>query len=151
MRESRWRSLARPTLIASALAAALSAVGACTPRLATEGLTGRCDPPSYMCQATGICMPPAAPQTTSNDGGSADAGSAICPMALNPRQGGSVLIPVPFARPEDVTAEAPDGLVIRPIVRDANDQVNVELFVPDATPLGDDSFRRIVTITTTIA
>ena len=110
MGQSRWRSLAPPLLVASALIA----LGACTPQFDLNNSPPPCIKGYSPCPMTGICQPDdpnAVPVDLSTMGGPPALVKLPlnCPSTLTVRQSSSVFIPTPGVRLEDITVATLPG------------------------------------------
>jgi hypothetical protein len=138
------------------------AVAACTPMIPLEGHTGPCESKGLaVCPATGLCVTPSKDQ--SNGGGSNNGDLSknadlptndpnYCPSGYTLRQGGTLLLAVPAATPEQTQASTMSDLLVgAPTSKDGRTVIPVSAR-PDAIS-GDGDFgssRRNVIIQTVL-
>jgi hypothetical protein len=141
MRASPRRSSARLSPLA------VLVIAACAPPFDLNGRPPPCLDHYTLCDATGICLADGASSATP-DGGSSSAGT--CPIGYTLRQGGTYLIPAPFARLEDIASvSSSSDVTAKPTVA-ADGSIGVLVTAHHGATLGalDDALKeRQVTIT----
>src|SRR5438552_2958072 len=95
-------------------ASALLVLAACTPPISLEGRPGPCASGYTLCHTTGYCM-------TAEEA----ADPKTCARYLMIRQGATLRVPVPGARPGEVTSAGMNGLGAVPVSADGNVFVDV--------------------------
>src|SRR5450432_2154826 len=104
-------------------APALLSLAACTPQLDLSDRPGPCAPGLAVCPTSGRCVDPSEIGKMPVEGV-----TPVCDVGFTARQGTTVLVPVPGARPADVTIDkAPSEFVVTvpPVAADAPTFVKV--------------------------